>query len=152
MQGYKLSKKYILKMMIFRVIILLAIDISYALCEDKIPIKLEEYILIALYGINILGAIISLIMPFIEYLAYKYYIYEDFVEIKRGIIFRRAVYIPIENIKYIIIVRDPLDNLLGLNNLKLYTTAGHRVIKAVDDQKSKVLWNIMKDDLNSKGS
>lgn len=150
MKGYRLNKKYIIKMMVFRITILFVINMIYIRYHNRIPIRFRKYVFIGLYIINILGFLIALILPFIEYLAYKYYIYDEFVEIRRGVIFRRAVYIPVENVKYVIIVKDPLDNLLGINNLKLYTTAGHRIIKAIDDEKAKVLWNIMKEDLKGK--
>ena len=143
MKGYRLNKRYILKIMISRLIIVGALNIAYGIFRYKLPVRLDFYLIILLYTINILGTISIVIMPFVEFLAYKYFVYDDAIEIRYGVLFRKSVYIPRENIKYIISVKDPLDRLLKISSLKLYTTAGHRVIKALGNEKMSTLWNIM---------
>ncbi|MGL4763335.1 MAG: PH domain-containing protein [Sarcina sp.] len=143
MKGYRLNKRYILKIMISRLIIIATLNIVYGVMRDKLPLKLDFYLIILLYAINVIGTISIVIMPFVEFLAYKYFVYDEAIEIRYGVLFRKSVYIPRENIKYIISVKDPLDRILRISSLKLYTTAGHRVIKALGNEKMSALWNIM---------
>ena len=143
MKGYRLNKRYILKIMISRLIIIATLNIVYGVMRDKLPLKLDFYLIILLYAINVIGTISIVIMPFVEFLAYKYFVYYEAIEIRYGVLFRKSVYIPRENIKYIISVKDPLDRILRISSLKLYTTAGHRVIKALGNEKMSALWNIM---------
>ncbi|WP_297518405.1 PH domain-containing protein [uncultured Clostridium sp.] len=146
MKEYRLNKRYILKIMVSRLIIISILNISYRLFKEYLPEKFIIYVAILVYSINVIGVIISIAMPFIEFLAYKYFIDDDAIEIRYGILFRKSVYIPRENIKYIISVKDPLDRILRISSLKIYTTAGHSVIKALGNEKMSELWNIMKVD------
>ena len=93
MKAYKLNKRYIIKMMLSRFIALAIIDIFYIIYDYKI---VEKYMVLAssiIYVINVIGIITIVIMPFIEYLSYKYLIGERAIEIKCGIIFRKNIYI-----------------------------------------------------------
>ena len=146
MKAYKLNKRYIIKMILSRFITLAIIDIFYIIYAHKIA---DKYMILAssiIYIINVIGIMSIVIMPFIEYLSYKYLIGENAIEIKCGVIFRKNIYISRENIKYVIAQKDPLDHLLRISSLKLYTTAGHRTIKSLDDKKLGDLWVIMKEE------
>ncbi|MGL5576049.1 MAG: PH domain-containing protein [Sarcina sp.] len=144
MKGHRLDKRYILKIMLNRLIVTIILNIVYFVGKTKLPNeKFEIYIATALYIINIIATFVIVIMPFIEFWAYKYFISSDAIEIRYGVIFRKSVYIPRENIKYIIAVKDPIDRLLMISSLKIYTTAGHRIIKALGKKNMLILWNIM---------
>lgn len=144
MKGYRLDKRYILKIIISRLIVIAAVNSAYFIGRTKLPNKkIEFYILILLYIINTIGSFVIAIMPFIEFWAYKYFISNEAIEIRSGVLFRKSIYIPRENIKYIIAVKDPLDRILMISSLKIYTTAGHSVIKALGNEKMSELWRIM---------
>ena len=145
MKEYRLNKRFILKMIITRLAFIVILNICYITFKHKAINIYSYYLIILMCLVNIVGFYISIISPFIEYLLFKYYISDNEIQIKYGAIFRKSVYLPIQNIKYIIIKKDPLDYLLRINKVKLYTTAGHRVIKSLDNEKAKELWNIMKD-------
>lgn len=143
MNKYRLNKRYILKVIVVRILILAIFNVLYINNIYRVPYEYHFLVVIMAHTINVIGAIFIMFMPIIEYLSYSYIISDKSVEIKCGIIFRKSIYIPRNNIKYVVIQKDIFDQMFRINNLKLYTTAGHRVIKAISGNKVHELWNIM---------
>lgn len=143
MKKFKLSKRYILKMVLTRAIILGAINITYLVNIHKVPAIYSVLMLNVFELVNIIGLVLILIEPIISYLAYSYSINNIAIEIKRGVFFRKSIYIPNENIKYLIVQKGPIDHLLRINNIKIYTTAGHEVIKALTNHMIANVWCVM---------
>ncbi|MGL5765921.1 MAG: PH domain-containing protein [Sarcina sp.] len=143
MKAYRLSKKYILKMMIERGIILLAVDGILLGINIILGTKFQGIFTFLMYFFSISIGIITFITPVIEFLAYKYIIYDESIELIYGVLFRKTIYIPRGNIKYLIAQKGPIDNILRIRSLKLYTTAGSVKIRALNNDKIKILWRIM---------
>lgn len=137
MRKYRLSKLYILKIIILRFFSLQIINILYVSFNHFIPYRFSFIILLALKIINIFGAFIIFVLPIVEYFAYNYEISEEYIEINYGVIFRNHVYIPMKNIKYAIITRDPIDYCLGLSKINIYTPARRRAIRCLSYSMAK---------------
>ncbi|MGL4740375.1 MAG: PH domain-containing protein [Sarcina sp.] len=143
MKEYRLSKRYILKMIIVRLILLVLIDVAYIEFNGRINSRYHAILFIVIYSVNVILGAITFGMPFIEYIAYKYVLDDEAFELKYGVFFRKTIYIPRGNIKYIIVQKDPIDRILGISSLKLYTTAGNTSIKALSKSRLRELWGIM---------
>lgn len=137
MRAGKLSKLYILKIIILRLVCIELVNFSYLYFNHLIPKKLTIIALRSIEALNIVAIFIVFLLPIIEYFAYRYEITDDYIEINYGIIFRNYVYIPMENIKYAIITRDPIDYLLGLSKINIYTPARKRAIRCLTYKKAK---------------
>lgn len=143
MKEYRLSKKYILKMMIERGIVLLIVNFILIGINIILGNKFQEISNFLMCFFNISIGIVTFITPVIEFLAYKYVIYDESIELIYGVLFRKTIYIPRGNIKYLIAQKGPIDNILKIKSLKLYTTAGSVKIRALNNDKIKILWRIM---------
>lgn len=86
--------------------------------SGELPIlPLFIVIIIAIVGIFI----ILIIWAIMFYNRYKFRIGEDAVYINRGILWKRNVIIPYERIQHTSVTRGPIDMLLGLHILNIFT-------------------------------
>lgn len=137
MRKYKLSKLYILKIIIVRFFSLQIINILYGTFNQLIPHRFSMIAFRAVEVMNFLGLVIIFIFPIIEYFAYNYEITEEYIQINYGVFFRNHIYIPMEHVKYAIIIRDPIDYFLGLSRINIYTPARKRSIRCLNYSMAK---------------
>ncbi len=75
-------------------------------------------------GVGILGVLYIGIFPEIQYKRWGYYIGEDKVEIKKGIVFITIETIPIIRIQHITSSRGPIDRKFNLATVEMSTASG----------------------------
>lgn len=68
--------------------------------------------------------ILTLIWPSLEYKFYRYDIRDHDFLVQQGVLFRTSSAIPLHRIQHIDTHQGPIDRLLGLSTLMLYTAAG----------------------------
>ncbi|EHK2440754.1 PH domain-containing protein [Clostridium perfringens] len=140
---YKLSKLFIIKSIILRFLIfsLLYLVLMFGFYKLKIFSsfnQLNEVInnnLWILYSSIIVIFIISVIIcPIIKYFKWSYFIFSDFIEIRYGVLFKRYICIKRDNIKYINICENPIDMILRIKSINIYTAGGKVGIPAINKE------------------
>ncbi len=66
----------------------------------------------------------TLVWPTLEYRVFRYDIREHDFLVQQGVLFRKSSAIPLHRIQHIDTHQGPIDRLLGLSTLMLYTAAG----------------------------
>ena len=140
---YKLSKLFIVKSIILRFLIfsLLYLVLMFGFYKLKIFSsfnQLNEVInnnLWILHSSIIVIFIISVIIcPIIKYFKWSYFIFSDFIEIRYGVLFKRYICIKRDNIKYINICENPIDMILRIKSINIYTAGGKVGIPAINKE------------------
>ncbi|MDK0617401.1 PH domain-containing protein [Clostridium perfringens] len=140
---YKLSKLFIIKSIILRFLIfsLLYLVLMFGFYKLKIFSsfnQLNEVInnnLWILHSSIIVIFIISVIIcPIIKYFKWSYFIFSDFIEIRYGVLFKRYICIKRYNIKYINICENPIDMILRIKSINIYTAGGKVGIPAINKE------------------
>ncbi|HAT4338127.1 PH domain-containing protein [Clostridium perfringens] len=140
---YKLSKLFIIKSIILRFLIfsLLYLVLMFGFYRLKIFSsfnQLNEVInnnLWILHSSIIVIFIISVIIcPTIKYFKWSYFIFSDFIEIRYGVLFKRYICIKRDNIKYINICENPIDMILRIKSINIYTAGGKVGIPAINKE------------------
>lgn len=140
---YKLSKLFIIKSIILRFLIfsLLYLVLMFGFYKLKIFSsfnQLNEVInnnLWILHSSIIVIFIISvLICPIIKYFTWSYFIFNDFIEIRYGVLFKRYICIKRNNIKYINVCENPIDMILRIKSINIYTAGGKVSIPAINKE------------------
>ena len=68
--------------------------------------------------------ILALVWPSLEYKFYRYDIRDHDFLVQQGVLFRTSSAIPLHRIQHIDTLQGPIERLLGLSTLMLYTAAG----------------------------
>ena len=68
--------------------------------------------------------IFAFIWPILEYRFFRYDVREKDFLVQQGVLFRRSSAIPLHRIQHIDTHQGPIDRLLGLSTLLLYTASG----------------------------
>ncbi|MBO3372791.1 PH domain-containing protein [Clostridium perfringens] len=140
---YKLSKLFIIKSIILRFLIfsLLYLVLMFGFYKLKIFSsfnQLNEVInnnLWILHSSIIVIFIISVIIcPIIKYFKWSYFIFSDFIEIRYGVLFKRYICIKRNNIKYINVCENPIDMILKIKSINIYTAGGKVSIPAINKE------------------
>lgn len=79
------------------------------------------------FGVAVLAFLflmISIFIPKIYFDHYRYFISEDRVDIRKGVIFLRHVVVPIERIHQVEVISGPVNRLFGLADVKITTAGG----------------------------
>jgi uncharacterized protein len=79
-------------------------------------------LLVSIYLVYQLG--FALIWPSFEYRFFRYDVREHDLLVQQGVLFRRLSSIPHHRIQHVDTQQGPIDRLLGLSSLKLYTASG----------------------------
>ncbi|MGL5615121.1 MAG: PH domain-containing protein [Sarcina sp.] len=144
MRKSRLSKLYIIKIIFIRLIFVLLLNFIYISLNFLIPENLNQILLIIMKIIDYIAIIVIFILPLIEYFAYRYEITEEYIEINYGVIFRNYVYMPMEHLKYAVIIRDPLDYLLGISRVNVYSPAKKRTVKGLKYNRAKEICQLIR--------
>ncbi|MGG5462068.1 PH domain-containing protein [Clostridium sp. B9] len=138
---YKLSKLFVIKEFIWRTLIFIVL---YFLLDFGIRRYNLGFLEWARVLLAILYIILGTISPLIEYFFWSYFIFDDFIEIKCGIFYKRYICIKIDKIKYINICEDPISALLKLKSVSIYTAGGRVVIPALNRENANIFYDIVK--------
>ncbi|WP_368490137.1 PH domain-containing protein [Clostridium sp. BJN0013] len=130
-------------------IIIIAI---YTLVMQLFLIPKFGHILLVKYIVYILALIIisisiadTFIGSFLEYEQWRYAIFEDKVELIKGIIIREKTIIPISRIQNLKIKQGPIQRIYKITSVNIITAGGHYEIPALPLEKAeKITENLKK--------
>ena len=140
---YKLSKLFIIKSIILRFLIfsLLYLVLMFGFYKLKIFSSFNQLnrvmnntLWISQVLITVIFLISVLICPIIKYFTWSYFIFSDFIEIRYGVLFKRYICIKRDNIKYINICENPIDMILRIKSINIYTAGGKVGIPAINKE------------------
>lgn len=140
---YKLSKLFIIKSIIFRFLIFsllyLVLKLGFYRLQslssfNQLNRVMNNTLWISQVLITVIFLISVLICPIIKYFTWSYFIFSDFIEIRYGLLFKRYICIKRENIKYINVCENPIDMILRIKSINIYTAGGKVSIPAINKE------------------
>ena len=140
---YKLSKLFIIKSIIFRFLIFsllyLVLRLGFYRLQslssfNQLNRVMNNTLWISQVLIIVIFLILVLICPIIKYFTWSYFIFSDFIEIRYGLLFKRYICIKRENIKYINVCENPIDMILRIKSINIYTAGGKVSIPAINKE------------------
>lgn len=140
---YKLSKLFIIKSIIFRFLIFsllyLVLRLGFYRLQslssfNQLNRVMNNTLWISQVLITVIFLISVLIGPIIKYFTWFYFIFSDFIEIRYGLLFKRYICIKRENIKYINVCENPIDMILRIKSINIYTAGGKVSIPAINKE------------------
>ncbi len=140
---YKLSKLFIIKSIIFRFLIFsllyLVLRLGFYRLQslssfNQLNRVMNNTLWISQVLITVIFLISVLIGPIIKYFTWSYFIFSDFIEIRYGLLFKRYICIKRENIKYINVCENPIDMILRIKSINIYTAGGKVSIPAINKE------------------
>ncbi|MCF0147666.1 MAG: PH domain-containing protein [Clostridium sp.] len=114
--------------------------------NDKVNVyfTVGSIILIGLLLIN------SIVYPIIEYKQWRYTITKDKIEFTEGIFFIRKVIIPIIRIQHIQLNQGPINKILKLYNITIFTAGGLHKIPNIEIKRAEEISEYLKELINVK--
>ncbi|MCC9295888.1 PH domain-containing protein [Clostridium sp. WLY-B-L2] len=145
--GYEsIDRNAIKTWIIGRTIVSIIIFTIYILIKYLLIVPRFNYILMVNYLINILEFIIilfsimeSFVWPFLEYQQWKYGIFEDKIELIRGIIVRKKTIIPISRIQNLKIEQGPIQRIYKITSVNIITAGGCHEIPAIPVKEAEAI-------------
>lgn len=140
---YKLSKLFIVKSIILRFLIFsllyLVLRLGFYRLQslssfNQLNRVMNNTLWISQVLIIVIFLISVLICPIIKYFTWSYFIFSDFIEIRYGLLFKRYICIKRENIKYINVCENPIDMILRIKSINIYTAGGKVSIPAINKE------------------
>lgn len=140
---YKLSKLFIVKSIILRFLIfsLLYLGLSLGFYRlksfssfNQLNGIMDNTLWVLQLLIRVIFIISVLICPIIKYFTWSYFIFSDFIEIRYGVLFKRYICIKRNNIKYINVCENPIDMILRIKSINIYTAGGKVSIPAINKE------------------
>lgn len=131
---------------IFYVSLILAIILPTTFYGESI-IKLLVIILLSI--ITLLLGIYNFILPFFIFKLYGYRIDEFSVVIKRGVIFRKNIIVPIKRIQHIEKFQGPIQMLYKLSTIIIYTAGSNAMIIGVPQENTDQIISEIKSGLQN---
>lgn len=104
----------------------------------------------SIFIIIIILLINSFISPTIEYKQWRYKITNDKIEFSEGIYFVRKVIIPIIRIQHIQLNQGPINKILGLYDISIFTAGGQHKIPNIDCKIAEEISEYLKEDIKTK--
>lgn len=104
-------------------------------------VLLAAWIALMFFGIV---AIVTFVVAWLMYVTYKFFLGEDSLKIKRGILEKEEIAIPYRQIQDVDLTRDLSFQMMGLSRIVILT-AGHDDEKPLDDDSEGVLPALDKD-------
>lgn len=92
----------------------------------------------------------TFIYPFFEYKQWRYIITEDKVEFTEGIFFSKKVTIPIVRVQHIQINQGPLNRILKLADVVIYTAGGQHKVPNIHINKADEIGDYLKNKIRNK--
>ena len=103
-----------------------------------------------IFIIFIICILIILILPSFKYLRYRYLIKQNKLEFVKGILFIKTVIIPFKKIQYVLIKKDPINNIFGLASIKIFTINKHYLIQGLTKNEIEKIYKYIECSLNLK--
>ncbi|MHC6179664.1 PH domain-containing protein [Clostridium sp. JNZ X4-2] len=150
--GYRSIDRNAVKIwMIGRVITSIIILTVYILINHLLIIPKFYQISMVEYLMNILGFIIvlisildSFVWPFLEYQQWEYGIFEDKIELIKGIIVRKKIIIPISRIQNLKIEQGPIQRIYKIASINIITAGGCHIIPAIPVEEAEIISESLK--------
>lgn len=141
MKKYQLSKTSILRWMFLRTLLFIALYIMFFdILNIHKTLFLKKINIFFIY--NIFYVIYVFILPVVKYLSWSYYADENFIELRYGVIYRKIVCVPINRIKYIDLIQDPISRILRIKTIRIYTARGKLTIPSINYKECTKIWNL----------
>lgn len=132
-------------------LILLSVPISALSAPFLISIFNWKITIVALVLYWLYAITLTFIWPFFEYRYFRYDVREYDICIQEGVLFRRITTIPLHRIQHVDTHQGPIERMLGVSSLLLYTASGvyaDGIIYGLDNTIAQKL----RDDLSKRGS
>lgn len=101
---------------------------------------LHEVLIYACIGaaaLAVLMAVLAIVFPKIYYDHYRYFISEDRVDVRRGIIFLTHTVVPLERIHQVEVVSGPINRMYGLADVSITTAGGVAKIEYLETEEAE---------------
>lgn len=137
MKYYSLDKKAITIMRINAIIGLLIFGAAYfifKLLEIEMPKEVSIAVNLIIGIIFVLLIFNVVLFPNIRYQRYKYYVNDEMIDVKKGLIVITRSIVPIERVQKIELTMGPIDRCYGLSTVVIYTAAGVVSIKFLKNE------------------
>lgn len=124
------------------------IALIYIICAPAfIIVSLAEedalwatYLVLAMSAIAVVALIICvLILPPIRYVRWRYEVSDDFLDISRGIVWRKRFIIPFIRVQNTDTKQGPVLRMFGLSSVTVSTAAGSHEIPGLDSKEAELL-------------
>ena len=142
MKKYRLSKSAILRWMFIRNLLFL---VAWVVGFDIF--KISKVFYLSLEVKNFLWSIyllVAILLPIIQFFAWSYHVNDKYIELRYGLIYRKSVCIPVEKIKYIDLIQDPIAMVLRIKIVKIYTAGGKVTIPGIGYKMATTIWNLVR--------
>jgi len=96
------------------------------------------------------GLVIALIWPSLEYRYFRYAVREKDILVQQGVLFRRWTALPLHRIQHVDTRQGPIERLVGIANLQLYTAAGMNADGSIPGLSADIAERL-RDELSRKG-
>lgn len=137
MKYCSLDKKAITIMRINAIIGLLIFGAAYfifKLLEIEMPKEVSIAVNLIIGIIFVLLIFNVVLFPNIRYQRYKYYVNDEMIDVKKGLIVITRSIVPIERVQKIELTMGPIDRCYGLSTVVIYTAAGVVSIKFLKNE------------------
>lgn len=137
MKYCSLDKKAITIMRINAIIGLLIFGAAYfifKLLEIEMPKEVSVAVNLIIGIIFVLLILNVVLFPNIRYQRYKYYVNDEIIDVKKGLIVITRSIVPIERVQKIELTMGPIDRCYGLSTVVIYTAAGVVSIKFLKNE------------------
>ena len=101
---------------------------------------MEEYLIygaIASAVLAVIMAVLAVLFPKIYFDHYRYYISEDRVDVRRGIIFLTHTVVPLERVHQVEVVSGPVNRLFDLADVSITTAGGVAKIEYLENDEAE---------------
>jgi len=95
------------------------------------------YACIGVAALTVLMAVLAIVFPKIYYDHYRYFISEDRVDVRRGIIFLTHTVVPLERIHQVEVVSGPINRMYGLADVSITTAGGVAKIEYLETEEAE---------------
>ena len=96
------------------------------------------------------GLVMALIWPSLEYRYYRYAVREKDILVQQGVLFRRWTALPLHRIQHVDTRQGPIERIVGIANLQLYTAAGMNADGSIPGLSADIAERL-RDELSRKG-
>ena len=95
------------------------------------------YVCIGIAALAVVMAVLAVVFPKIYYDHYRYFISEDRVDVRRGIIFLTHTVVPLERIHQVEVVSGPINRMYGLADVSITTAGGVAKIEYLETEEAE---------------
>ena len=95
------------------------------------------YVCIGIAVLAVVMAVLAVVFPKIYYDHYRYFISEDRVDVRRGIIFLTHTVVPLERIHQVEVVSGPINRMYGLADVSITTAGGVAKIEYLETEEAE---------------